>query len=292
MYPARFEYDVPGSLEEALAILAERGDEARVLAGGQSLIPMMKLRFAMPVRARRHQPPARPRPHRPCRRAAAPGRAGPPQRRGRVRPRAAAQPRHGGGRPVDRRPAGPQPRHHRRVAGPCRPRGRLGLGHARLPRRGGGHQRRRRAGHPRGRTDHRHVHHQPPPRRAAHRGAGAGPDPAQRRRLPQARTEGGRLRHRGRRHPAGARRGPDRRCRHRADLGGADQRARPRGRAGARGRGAGRRAVRRGSRRRGPGGEPAQRRPGPAEYKRDVVRVFVRRGLARAAELAGGTAAA
>ena len=29
MYPARFEYDVPGSLEEALAILAERGDEAR-----------------------------------------------------------------------------------------------------------------------------------------------------------------------------------------------------------------------------------------------------------------------
>ncbi len=49
MYPARFEFDVPGSLEEALAILNERGDEARVLAGGQSLIPMMKLRFAMPA---------------------------------------------------------------------------------------------------------------------------------------------------------------------------------------------------------------------------------------------------
>lgn len=48
MYPARFQYDVPGSLEEALALLGERGDEARVLAGGQSLIPMMKLRFAMP----------------------------------------------------------------------------------------------------------------------------------------------------------------------------------------------------------------------------------------------------
>src|SRR5918993_4846231 len=49
MYPARFEYEVPATLEEALAVLAERGDDARVLAGGQSLIPMMKLRFATPA---------------------------------------------------------------------------------------------------------------------------------------------------------------------------------------------------------------------------------------------------
>jgi aerobic carbon-monoxide dehydrogenase medium subunit len=49
MYPARFEYEVPGTLEEALAILSERGEDARVLAGGQSLIPMMKLRFATPA---------------------------------------------------------------------------------------------------------------------------------------------------------------------------------------------------------------------------------------------------
>jgi carbon-monoxide dehydrogenase medium subunit len=49
MYPARFEYEVPTTLEEALAVLAERGDDARVLAGGQSLIPMMKLRFATPA---------------------------------------------------------------------------------------------------------------------------------------------------------------------------------------------------------------------------------------------------
>ena len=49
MYPARFDYDAPTTLDEALAVLAERGDEARVLAGGQSLIPMMKLRLATPA---------------------------------------------------------------------------------------------------------------------------------------------------------------------------------------------------------------------------------------------------
>lgn len=48
MYPARFEYTAPSTLEEVIATLAERGDEAKVLAGGQSLIPLMKLRFATP----------------------------------------------------------------------------------------------------------------------------------------------------------------------------------------------------------------------------------------------------
>lgn len=48
MYPAKFDYLAPESLEEALSILAERGDEVKILAGGQSLIPMMKLRFARP----------------------------------------------------------------------------------------------------------------------------------------------------------------------------------------------------------------------------------------------------
>jgi carbon-monoxide dehydrogenase medium subunit len=48
MYPASFEYLAPSSLEEALAILGERGDAAKVMAGGQSLIPLMKLRFAAP----------------------------------------------------------------------------------------------------------------------------------------------------------------------------------------------------------------------------------------------------
>jgi aerobic carbon-monoxide dehydrogenase medium subunit len=48
MYPASFEYFAPTTLEEALALLEEHGDEAKVLAGGQSLIPLMKLRFASP----------------------------------------------------------------------------------------------------------------------------------------------------------------------------------------------------------------------------------------------------
>ena len=49
MLPSRFEYHRPGSLEEALQLLAEHGDEAKVLAGGQSLIPVMKLRLAAPA---------------------------------------------------------------------------------------------------------------------------------------------------------------------------------------------------------------------------------------------------
>lgn len=49
MFPANFEYVAPTSLDEALAVLAERGEDAKVLAGGQSLIPLMKLRFAAPA---------------------------------------------------------------------------------------------------------------------------------------------------------------------------------------------------------------------------------------------------
>ncbi|HMF82761.1 MAG TPA: xanthine dehydrogenase family protein subunit M [Acidimicrobiia bacterium] len=48
MYPPRFDYVAPTNVDEVLAVLAQRGDEAKVLAGGQSLIPMMKLRFAFP----------------------------------------------------------------------------------------------------------------------------------------------------------------------------------------------------------------------------------------------------
>lgn len=48
MYPRAFDYIAPESKAEALDVLAERGDEVKVLAGGQSLIPMMKLRFATP----------------------------------------------------------------------------------------------------------------------------------------------------------------------------------------------------------------------------------------------------
>jgi carbon-monoxide dehydrogenase medium subunit len=48
MIPASFEYHRPRSLDEAIALLARHGDEARVVAGGHSLIPMMKLRLATP----------------------------------------------------------------------------------------------------------------------------------------------------------------------------------------------------------------------------------------------------
>ncbi|GAA6181633.1 xanthine dehydrogenase family protein subunit M [Shimia sp. NS0008-38b] len=46
MIPAGFEYHRPADVESAVSILQEHGDEARVIAGGHSLIPMMKLRMA------------------------------------------------------------------------------------------------------------------------------------------------------------------------------------------------------------------------------------------------------
>jgi carbon-monoxide dehydrogenase medium subunit len=46
--PAPFEYHIPDSLSGCLAVLAEHGDDAKVLAGGQSLVPMLALRLAYP----------------------------------------------------------------------------------------------------------------------------------------------------------------------------------------------------------------------------------------------------
>jgi carbon-monoxide dehydrogenase medium subunit len=48
MIPPRFEYYAPRALDEALSILQKLGPEAKILSGGQSLIPMMKLRLASP----------------------------------------------------------------------------------------------------------------------------------------------------------------------------------------------------------------------------------------------------
>ena len=48
MYPSRFRYESPTTLEDAIELLREGNGDAKVLAGGQSLIPMMKLRFASP----------------------------------------------------------------------------------------------------------------------------------------------------------------------------------------------------------------------------------------------------
>jgi carbon-monoxide dehydrogenase medium subunit len=49
MIPAAFDYHAPRSLPEALALLGQFGDEAKVLSGGQSLLPLLKLRFAQPA---------------------------------------------------------------------------------------------------------------------------------------------------------------------------------------------------------------------------------------------------
>jgi carbon-monoxide dehydrogenase medium subunit len=46
--PAAFDYQAPTSLDEALRLLAEGGDEAKIIAGGQSLLPVLKLRLAAP----------------------------------------------------------------------------------------------------------------------------------------------------------------------------------------------------------------------------------------------------
>lgn len=48
MIPAKFDFHAPASIDDALSLLAEHGDEAKVLAGGHSLLPMMKMRFATP----------------------------------------------------------------------------------------------------------------------------------------------------------------------------------------------------------------------------------------------------
>src|SRR6187399_1163332 len=49
MKPPPFEYHAPATREEALALLAESGGKAKVLAGGQSLVPAMNFRLAQPA---------------------------------------------------------------------------------------------------------------------------------------------------------------------------------------------------------------------------------------------------
>ena len=48
MIPAKFDYVRPGSLDEAVQALADGGDDAKVIAGGQSLLPLLRLRLAYP----------------------------------------------------------------------------------------------------------------------------------------------------------------------------------------------------------------------------------------------------
>ena len=49
MYPSRFDYAAASSVEEAIGLLQQHGDDAKLIAGGHSLLPMMKLRLATPA---------------------------------------------------------------------------------------------------------------------------------------------------------------------------------------------------------------------------------------------------
>ena len=48
MIPAKFDYVRPGSLDEAVRALADGGEDAKIIAGGQSLLPLLRLRLAYP----------------------------------------------------------------------------------------------------------------------------------------------------------------------------------------------------------------------------------------------------
>ena len=48
MIPAQFEYVRAGSAEEAISLIGEHGEDAKMIAGGHSLLPLMKLRLAQP----------------------------------------------------------------------------------------------------------------------------------------------------------------------------------------------------------------------------------------------------
>ncbi len=48
MKPAPFDYAAPTTLEDAVTLLADHGEDARPIAGGQSLVPMLALRLARP----------------------------------------------------------------------------------------------------------------------------------------------------------------------------------------------------------------------------------------------------
>src|SRR4051812_12247383 len=48
MFPTEFQYFAPKSVDEAISLLQQHGDDAKILAGGHSLLPAMKLRLAQP----------------------------------------------------------------------------------------------------------------------------------------------------------------------------------------------------------------------------------------------------
>jgi CO/xanthine dehydrogenase FAD-binding subunit len=55
MKPAAFDYVRAGHLDEVLDVLRREGGDARIIAGGQSLMPMLNMRLAKPKRRQRHR---------------------------------------------------------------------------------------------------------------------------------------------------------------------------------------------------------------------------------------------
>ena len=206
--PAAFDYVRADSVEDAIALLAEHGDDAKFLAGGHSLLPLMKLRLAQPsvlvdVGALRDLVvrPRRRRPHRDRRAHPSPRRRA--QRRA-ARARAVARARRRRGR----RPAGAPPRHDRRLARARRSRVRPAGVCARAPRHDRGPRQQRRA-RDRGRRLLRGLpRDRARARRGDHRGARA-EDHRRRVRLPEVQPArpglGDRRRRRGGRRHAGRR---------------------------------------------------------------------------------------
>ena len=61
MIPAAFDYVAPQSVKEAIGLLEKHGDDAKILAGGHSLLPLMKLRPIRPPTIRPRSSPWTPR---------------------------------------------------------------------------------------------------------------------------------------------------------------------------------------------------------------------------------------
>ena len=237
MYPASFEYFAPATLEEALSILDEQGDDGEGPRRRSEPDSADEASLRVARGARRHEPDRRARRARRGGRRAADRRARPAHRtcersellRGRYR----AARRRGA---ADLRPDRPQPRHRLRLARPRRSTGRLGRGDARrrAPRSA--------CAAPRGkRTIPIDEFFQGPfttvarAERDRHRGARPRSGRARRRDVPEARAQGRRLRHcGGRASRSRLLERHDRRGRHRAHRRRADEHPGERCRGGAR----------------------------------------------------------
>ena len=198
MKPPPFDYCCPETLEEALALLAEHGDEAKVIAGGQSLVPMLNLRALHPGVLIDIKPSAGPRLHRPGGRAAQDRRAGAAQGGAGLGGRGRGLAADGRGLSVRFPRADPQSRHPLRQSLPQRP-GVRDAGGGAGERCGDGAAEHGRHAHRRcGGLLHRHAFHGGRGQRASGRSPRAASAGRPGRRLSRGEPAQGRLRLRGR----------------------------------------------------------------------------------------------